>query len=169
MSATAVKRSNTVTIDSKFPWSYSYGYYYACVDHCYISGDACMRACVMRFLRVRVRVCTGLPIVYTINSTRLLRVGKDTYITFTLKYFSIFIPRIYIPERWLYFRPLTGRTSFAQLQALPYLAQLQALLGHSSSSTSNSTSKSVDPQQQYQHLECVACSSPCPCFLHHKL
>ena len=51
---------------------------------------------------------------------------------------------------------------FAQLQSLIYLAQLQALLAHSSSTTS--TSKSVDPQQQHQHLECVAFSKPCSMF-----
>ena len=50
-----------------------------------------MRACVMRFLRVRMRVCTGLHVAYAINSTWLLRVGKDTYNTFTLKYCFIFI------------------------------------------------------------------------------
>ena len=43
---------------------------------------------------------------------------------------------------------------FAQLEASFYLAQLEALLGHSgsSNSTSTSTSKSVDPQQQQQQL-----------------
>ena len=40
--------------------------------------------------------------------------------------------------------------------------------GTRSSSTSASTSKSADPQQQHQQLECVACSSPCSCFLQHK-
>ena len=42
------------------------------------------------------------------------------------------------------------------------------MLEHSSSSSSSTststTSQRVDPQQQHQQLECVACSSPCSMF-----
>ena len=65
-----------------------------------------------------------------------------------------------IPERCLHFRALIGTASFCS-SPCHVLTQLKALLGHRSSSTSTSTSKSADPQQQYYHLECVACSSPC--------
>ena len=84
-------RSNTVTtIASNFPRSYSYGHYYACVDHCYTCVVMMyMRLCVMCVLRVRVRVCTGLSMTHA--STRLLRVEKDTYSTCTVSIFFIFI------------------------------------------------------------------------------
>ena len=62
-----------------------------------------------------------------------------------------------IPKRCLHFRPNVGTASFCSTPRLT-LAQLQALLGHSSSNTSTSTSKSAGPQQQHQQLrvKCVA-------------
>ena len=79
--ATAVKRSSTVTtVASNFPRSYSYGPYYACVDHCLtcvVMMYACMLCVCSVYVCRGVRLGTGLSMTHA--STRLLRVGKNTY------------------------------------------------------------------------------------------
>ena len=138
------------TIASSFPRSYSYGHYYCVCGPllCMCGHDVCVYAlCVCSVYCVCV--CTGLSLGCCV-------LGR----TRTCKYISIFI---YMPERCLHFRPLIGMTSFCSTLSFA-LAQLQALLGHSSSSTSTSTGKSTDPQQHHLLLECVACSSPCSMF-----
>ena len=67
----------------------------------------------------------------------------------------------HVPERCLHFRLLRGTASSCSTPSLA-LAQLHAMLGHSSSTTS--TSKDADPQQQHQQVECIVCSSACSMY-----
>ena len=123
----------------------------------YMSGhDACVYALCL--CSVYVCACTGLSMTHA--STRLLRVGKDTY-SQCIFYLHLCTLEYTVYLNGAYICLLIGRASFfSQLQALLHIAQFQALLGHSSSSTSTSTSKNVDPQKQHQQLERIACRSP---------
>ena len=97
-----------------------------------------MRVCVVCVLRARVRVCAGLPMAHATVycSTRLLCVGKDTYMycckqlsssyIYTPEYFEVYLNGAYIYS----VLPSIDRQGqfFAQIQALLKLSQLQALL-----------------------------------------
>ena len=64
--------------------SYSYGHCYACVDHCY--------ACVVMTYACMGYVCAPCTCVRVYGSvTRLLRVGKDTYVHVNIEYIYIYL------------------------------------------------------------------------------
>ena len=85
-----------------------------------------MHVCAVCVRRVRACADVGVCPCVTHASTRLLRVGKDTYSTSTV---STFLSS-YIPERCLHFNPLTGTASFCSTPSLAGRQQQQQLHLH---------------------------------------
>ena len=126
------------------------------MDHCYSLCVCCHDVYVYAMCVCSVYVCAWVRVCHSVVACWEGHVRACKHRVY-----------IYIPERRTHFRRWIGTTSFYSTPSFA-LAQLQALLGHSCSSTSTFTSKSADPQHHHQLLECVACAAThAPCFLQH--
>ena len=120
-----------------------------------------MHVCAVCVRRVRACADVGVCPCVTHASTRLLRVGKDTYSTSTV---STFLSS-YIPERCLHFNPLTGTASFCSTPSLAGRQQQQQLHLHQQecgTAAAGPTARIRRVQQPMLHVSSnISCDSCC--------